>query len=426
MKLLSIALCTTIGLAVVPRHVRAESAPLPPEPDKVDLVLVIDEATLTEAARARVIQALPDFLDSVRNGGFNGRSLHVAVLGTNMGTGSFDTCEPGTGGAFQAIPSGDCSGPTGNFVVDEIDLHGEVTRNYTGELSDVVTCILPAGGQGCAFSQPMAALQAALDGSVSENDGFLRGDAVLAILVITGADDCSASDPALFDPASADTLGPLTPFRCFEHGVTCDRAIDRQAGTYEGCTPRHDSAYLRDPQALVTFLRDLKEQPRKVVVGVLADPPPALPGNTAPVEVGLDGDGNPQVLPNCSDAGASAVPATRLAWLASQFPQRSTAASLCEGDFGSAFDTLGRLIENALYNLPAPPPPPPPPPPDPRPDAGQSVADAGEGNPGDGTAGGCGCNARTDENAASLLLGLALLAYLTRREPARRRAGRRA
>lgn len=418
MKLLSHAIWLMLGLAAMPRLGWAESAPPPPEPDKVDLVIVIDEATLTEAVRTRLVQALPQFIDGSRYGEF-ARSLHVAVLGTNVGTGSFDTCGPGTGGAFQAVPRGDCSGPDGSFIIDEIDAYGQVTRNYTGELADTVACILPAPGQGCAFSQPMAALQAALQGTVSENDGFLRGDAVLAILVVTGADDCSASDVALFDPANVDTLGPLTPFRCFEHGVTCDRAIDRQAGTYESCTTWSDSQYVRDPQGVVTFLSDLKQDRSQVVVHVLAGPATSGPdgtGTVAPVEVGLDGDGNPQVLPACDSAGASAIPATRLSWLAAQFNGGAT-SPLCADQYGEALENLDRAIDDALRGEP----PPPPPPPGPRPDAGQAVVDAGEGDPGD--AKGCGgCSARSDDsagNAAGLLLGLALLAYLTRRRPAR-------
>ncbi len=420
MKLLSIALCTMLGFASMSRHARAESGPPPAEPYNLDLVVVIDEATLTEAVRTRILQALPGLLRDV----FASQEtviLHLAVLGTNMGTGSFDTCGPGTGGVFQATPSGDCSGPEDSFISHETYSYGNADgrANYSGGLGDVVACIMPpAGGEGCAFSQPMAALQAALDGSVSENDGFLRGDAVLAILVVTGADDCSASDPTLFDPAAVDTLGPLTPFRCFEHGVTCDRAIDRQAGTYESCGIRTDSAYLRDPQGLATFLGDLKEERSQVIVRVLAGPTTSGPegtGTLAPVEVGLDGDGNPQVLPACGNAGATAVPATRLSWLAAQFNGRA-ASSLCADPYDMAFQELGEAIKRAMEDNA---------PPGSR-DASPGPGPGNPGDPGDGT-GGCGCSAHPDgsaRNAASLLLGLALLAYLTRRRPAGRPNGR--
>jgi MYXO-CTERM domain-containing protein len=407
---LSIALCTMLGLASMSGHAWAESGPPPAEPHALDLVIVIDEATLTAEVRTRILQALPGFFDDVLSSQ-DTVVMHLAVLGTNMGTGSFATCGPGTGGVFQATPSGDCSGPEDNFISHETYSYGVADRpiNYSGGLDDVVACILPAGGEGCAFSQPMAALQAALDGSVSENDGFLRGDAVLAILVVTGADDCSASDPTLFDPAAVDTLGPLTPFRCFEHGVTCDRAIDRQAGTYEGCAPRTDSAHVRDPQGLATFLGDLKEKRSQVVVRVLAGPTTSGPEGTgalAPVEVGLDGDGNPQVLPACGNAGASAIPATRLSWLAAQFGV-GAASSLCTDPYDVAFQEFGAAIKSALQENSPPG----------APDAG--AGEPGEGDPGD--ASGCGCSARPGDgagNAASLLLVLALLAFLVHRRPA--------
>jgi len=413
MKLPSIAFWTMLGLVSMSRQAWAESGPSPAEPYNLDLVVVIDEATLTEAVRTRILQALPGVLQDVLVSQAD-VNLNMAVLGTNMGTGSFATCGPGTGGVFQATPNGDCSGPEDNFIVHESISYGlgGDRNNYRGGLDDVLACILPAGGQGCAFSQPMAALQAALDGSVSENDGFLRGNAVLAILVVTGADDCSASDPALFDPAAVDTLGPLTPFRCFEQGVTCDRPIDRQAGTYESCAPRTDSAYLRDPQGLVTFLADLKEKRSQVIVRVLAGPTTSGPGGTgalAPVEVGLDGEGNPQVLPACSNAGASAIPATRLSWLAAQFGV-GAASSLCTDPYDVAFQELGEAIKRAMQDN-APPG---------SPDASPGPGPGNPGDPGDGT-GGCGCSAGPDDNAgnaASLLLGLALLAYLVRRRPA--------
>jgi MYXO-CTERM domain-containing protein len=254
----------------------------------------------------------------------------------------------------------------------------------------------------------VAAIQAALDGSVSENDGFLRSDAALVVLVVTGADDCTAGDPLLYDPAQADTLGPLTPFRCFEHGVTCDRAIDRQAGTYQSCTPRADSAQVRDPRPLVQFLTDLEPEPGNVVFGLIAGPLGAA--GAMPVEVGLDGDGNPQVLASCTAGATAAIPATRLAALVEALPQRSMSASVCEDSFQQAMLNLGAVVSSVLY---APPPPPPPPPPG-LDAAPGDVTDAGGGGAINGR-GGCGCSARANDHAGSLLLGLALFALLYRR-----------
>lgn len=402
----SIALGIASLIVALSGQARAESVALPPAPEQVDLLLVIDRATLTAPVRQRVLDALPTFLSLVE--GDYGLSLHLAVSTTDMGTGAFDTCGPGDGGRFQATPRGSCSGlQDGNFLVSDVDVYGAPVRNYDGDLIEALDCILPVGGQGCAYGQPVAAIQAALDGSVSENDNFLRSDAALVVLVVTGADDCTAGDPLLYDPAQADTLGPLTPFRCFEHGVTCDRAIDRQAGAYQSCTPRVDSAQVRDPRSLAAFLIDLEPEPGNVVFGLIAGPTGAA--GAMPVEVGLDGDGNPQVLPSCIGGDTAAIPATRLAALAGELPQRSVIASLCKDDFQQAMLDLGKMVSNVLY-------PPPPPPPPPGPDAAPGdITDAGDGGGAIDGRGGCGCSARADDHAGSLLLGLALVVLLYRR-----------
>jgi MYXO-CTERM domain-containing protein len=397
-----IALCIASAIAAVSGQARAESISLPPAPDQVDLLLVIDRATLTGADRQRVLDALPDFMSIVDDE--DGRlSLHLAVITTDMGTGTFDTCGPGDGGRFQATPRGSCNGPLGNFLVQDFDDYGAPRNNYDGDLIAALDCILPDVGQGCAYGQPVAAIQAALDGSLSENDGFLRADAPLVVLVVTGGDDCTASDPLLFDPAQADALGPLTPFRCFEHGVTCDRAIDREAGTYQSCTPREDSTLVREPRSIVEFLTDLEPTPGNVVVGLIAGPTGA-----GAVDVGLDGDGNPQVLPACIASDTRAIPATRLAALAGAFPQHSMVATVCELDHGEAMQELGQVVRNVLY-----PPPPPPPPPGPDAAPGE-VTDAGGGGATNGR-GGCGCSAHAGDHAGNLLLGLALFVLLSRR-----------
>ena len=69
-------------------------------------------------------------------------------------------------------------------------------KNYTGNLADVFTCIAALGETAAASSSQFAAITRALgaDGRAApaENQGFLRPDAYLAIVMITNEDDCSA------------------------------------------------------------------------------------------------------------------------------------------------------------------------------------------------------------------------------------------
>ena len=89
-------------------------------------------------------------------------------------------------------------------------------------------CVAVLGTGGCEYEQPLEASLAALTRQAEPgmpNEGFLRNDSLLAIIYVTDEDDCSASNPQLYDNTQTDinsTLGPLTSYRCFEFGITCD------------------------------------------------------------------------------------------------------------------------------------------------------------------------------------------------------------
>ncbi|RLB46478.1 MAG: hypothetical protein DRJ42_27555, partial [Deltaproteobacteria bacterium] len=48
------------------------------------------------------------------------------------------------------------------------------------------------------------------------NAGFLRPDSVFALVIVTDEEDCSASDPNLFNPLSSDYTSDLN-LRCFQY-----------------------------------------------------------------------------------------------------------------------------------------------------------------------------------------------------------------
>src|SRR5262249_3915319 len=156
--------------------------------------------------------------------------LHVGVVSSSLGAGAFSDvpgCPPGGDrGVFHNAPRGGggaCTAvPTDRFITSA----GKGTRNnFSGDISDVFSCIAALGSNGCGFEHPLAAAARALGGNVggwkggapAENAGFLRDGALLAVILLTNEDDCSAPvDSDLFDTTQSsvsDPLGPLASFR---------------------------------------------------------------------------------------------------------------------------------------------------------------------------------------------------------------------
>ncbi len=165
------------------------------------------------------------------------------------------------------------------------------------------------GDQGCAVEQPLVALARALDGGVAVNDGFLRDDAALGVIIVGGDDDCSVVDPAFFgDDGSGDALG----FRCFREGVRCD-GDDVSTGPQHGCAPRASSRTLAPVDQQARLLNTLKRDPRALAVG-------AVVGDADRVAiVGGDGGAAFSVAPACTETKTDLqlYPAVRVSAFAS-------------------------------------------------------------------------------------------------------------
>ena len=113
------------------------------------------------------------------------------------GDGSIAGCDAtgGKNGIFQYAARGSCTttglDPGATFISDV-----DGVKNYTGNREDVFGCIAALGESGCGFEHPFASITRALgaDGSPApaENQGFLRPEAFLFIVIVTDEDDCSA------------------------------------------------------------------------------------------------------------------------------------------------------------------------------------------------------------------------------------------
>ncbi len=315
---------------------------LPNDVVDVDLLFVIDDSGSMAEEQASLAEWAQDALFGVLEiDEGTPLNLHVAVVSTDMGAGPFDisSCE-GTGdqGVFQDEGDGVCATPSDPYIIDIDDGAGGRVTNYTGTLAESFGCIAGLGVQGCGFEQPLEAMKRALDGSNAANTGFLREDALLAVVLVSDEDDCSVSDTNLFDPSQSelsDPLGPLTSFRCFEFGVVCDDDDPRTPGAKQNCHSREDSAYLTPVSEYADFLKSLKADPTMVVAA-------AITGTAGPVEVTTSDDGNPTLAPSCSSMLGQAYPAVRLQEFVESFPDRHKFSTICDSDLA---DPLARSAE---------------------------------------------------------------------------------
>src|SRR5205814_6970206 len=107
----------------------------------------------------------------------------------------------------------------------------------------------------CGFEHQIASPARALGanlggwkgGSPMENNGFLRDEAFLAVILLTDEDDCSAPvDSDLFDTKQnslSDPYGPLASFRCNEFGHLCggSRPPRSKADNLQDCHSAEDA-----------------------------------------------------------------------------------------------------------------------------------------------------------------------------------------
>ena len=363
----------------------------------VDMLFVIDNSGSMAGEQANLRANFPALMTSLKNmvGGLP--NVHLGVTTTDLGTGMFQItyCEE-VGGDAGALVTGNCTNPTGgaNYIIDVEPTSCEITkdpttndcsfndcaaanctheptttlvvdsatgcprcRNYQGEsLEDVFSCVANLGTMGCGFEQPLEAMYKALDNNTA-NTGFIRPNAFLAIVLITDEDDCSGSNPQLYDNTQTDinsTLGPLTSYRCFEFGITCDVNSRTHQGTRQNCVPREDAAALLHPLSrYVQFLQALKD-PQMLVVAAIAGPvTPSPTGIGHNMVVGLDDMSNPDLQYSCTTAVDGAVPTIRIYNLISAFNEQEDMASwayssICSADYTPALAGIGNKIKDIL------------------------------------------------------------------------------
>jgi len=363
----------------------------------VDILFVIDNSGSMAGEQMTMRANFPALYQAVRSAVGALPDLHVGVTSTDLGTGMFQItyCEDlgGDGGDLLANPAAGLTGA--NWMIDRTPQGCDITREANGTCSahqcDVSHCpedgasplqlvtddvngcprcrnfgesaddtfgaLGNLGTMGCGFEQPLEAMHKALDANPN-NAGFIRSNALLAVIFITDEDDCSASNPQLFDNTQTDinsTLGPLTSYRCFEFGVTCDINSRTHQGTRENCVPREDSSALLHPMSrYYNLLYGLKD-PGELVVAAIAGPVTESANGTPGYQmvVGLDDMSNPDLQYSCTTAVDGAVPGIRLHSLVRQFWAPADVNtrgyhSICSPDYTPVLESVGDYLRARL------------------------------------------------------------------------------
>ncbi len=342
----------------------------------LDLLFMVDNSSSMRLQQANLTTNFPMFMDALKAlpGGLP--NIHVAVISADMGAGdgSIAGCDTtgGDNGIFQYTARGTCTATNLQAGHTYISNVGGVA-NYTGDISNVFTCIATLGEQGCGFEHQFASVLRALgaDGKPAplENQGFLRPDALLAIVMLTNEDDCSSRGPAnLFDATTnirlTSALGPPANFRCNEFGHLCNGVPPvREAPNNDvtamvpqtNCTSAECGGMLIPVAEFVARIKALKTAPSsEILVAALAGPSTPYTvtwksPSTSDTSCGASSCPWPIIAHSCMAAdGSFADPSIRVNEWVAAFGANGITSSICDANFGPALQQIAARIGTLL------------------------------------------------------------------------------
>jgi hypothetical protein len=387
--------------------------------NNVDILIMIDNSSEMTLMQEKLYNQLPAFIAALESL-FVPPSLHLAIVSSDMGapgdsTAAIMCSNFGDQGEFQSAPrsnatstppvtctSSTIASPTGltdsnhTFISDVDNM-----PNFTDPLASVVQCIALLGDAGCGFEHQLASIDRALgaDGlgpAPSQNEGFLRPNAYLAILMLTNEDDCSAPANTTIYSLNGDQQnisnpdGPIANYRCNggpRGGHLCQDPHAANPTAYftpplkpssdaQGTPPILDLVNCEDNETgtsaltpvsqFVNDIKALKPLPdNQILVAAIAAPATPYSVVWTPEEGGQNtqpGELWPNVMHSCGPSGAYVNPAAtdlstdgsfgdpavRIAQFTNAFPN-SVLGSICDPNFSSVLSTLasriGQLIE---------------------------------------------------------------------------------
>lgn len=250
--------------------------------DKMDIVFVIDNSDTMKEEQENLIENFPRFvevLDNFDTLGARALDYRIAVTTTSR---AFEWVLDLT--PIVPIPTEEMEqGDSGRFR-QQCGMSQPWISSSDQSPVDTFSCVANVGVGGSRFEMPLYNLELAFTRRLQDgNSGFLRDDALLAVVILTDEDDCSRSD---------------------DNFTLTD--IDQM------CAPDD----LVDPSSTIDKLDELKGHRDRWAAAVIAGPGPGT----------------------CMSDFGEAEEASRLKDFVSQAGQNAVFSSICQDDLASALD----------------------------------------------------------------------------------------
>lgn len=322
-------------------------------PIKLDLLFMIDDSPSMAEEQANLARNFPRLIEALATLPAGFPDLHLGVVSSDLGTGSSNlggACGTSVGdrGALQVREGCGLDPNAGRYLVSEA---GGTITNFTGDIAEVFACLATLGTSGCGFEHQLQSVRLALSGFVSENQGFLRPDAHLAVVFITDEDDCSApADSTMYSGFVKDVDSSL---RCSLAGHLCGGApppMEVYATPLSNCQAASDGGGQLIPvRTFIDEMRRLRTQ--SVSVSVIAGWPDDPAGAT--YGIGYDASsllpaGSLASVPICQSSNGEAAVGLRLKQLVDAFGAAGKIISICQDDFSDAMAQVGELINTTV------------------------------------------------------------------------------
>jgi hypothetical protein len=351
----------------------------------VDILFVIDNSGSMGEEQRKLSWAMSGFLDALDD-----LDLHIGITTTDNGNPTcggttpeggnmvFSSCRSRIGDFELTTGMIDASAACLDFCPPEweqieqttttiagsseaaarpwIESHAGVTNLPAGlDLTTAMHCLLPQGINGCGFEQPLESMRLAMLRANNEYEdelGFIRDDAVLAIVFLTDEADCSYnSDWATIFANDVDGGNEVfwsLPDESSPTSAVCwNAAVDCRGGpgTYDICLAANkdvggvmlpdatadDDAVMHPVARYIDFLQEIEadkqalEPDRQVVIAAIDGVPENYPDAPIVYADGPDGSDPTSdqaqfgIAPGCVAADGQGVPPVRMREVAEHF-----------------------------------------------------------------------------------------------------------